>query len=157
MKVFIPYTKLSDATVISLIGYDADPVKVDGKYGYSQYFKDRWETGESFINVEHDCVIWPGAIEALEECQEPWCVYDYSLPNHRLRNLEEEVNGIPLGCMKISTETISKIPECWDEKIDWSYCDQHLTKYALKHRLRVHQHYPGIVNANKELVKLARR
>lgn len=148
IKIFIPYTKIQPATLISLIGYKYTPVKVEGDFGYSNYFKDRWNEGETFINLEHDIVPYPGAISAIWDCPLEWCVYDYHLPNHWNRNLEDEVNGIPLGCMKISAEMIKKTARMWDKPIIWNKCDQHLTRCGLQ----VHQHYPSVVNANPALL-----
>ncbi len=155
--IYVPYTKIQPATEIALIGYEYTPVKVSGKYGYSTYFKQLWSEGQTFINLEHDCVPWAGAIESLRECERDWCVFDYSLPVHRMRSLEAEVNGLPLGLMKIGASVIAQTPGCWDKLIDWSYCDQHLTKYLISKGLQVHQHYPSIVNANPVLLGLARQ
>lgn len=148
IKIFIPYTEIQPATKIALIGYNYTPIEVKGDFGYSNYFKDRWEEGQTFINLEHDVVVYPGALKALWDCPEEWCVYDYHLPNHWSRNLEIEVNGIPLGCMKISDKMIEKTKALWDTAVIWNKCDQHLTKCHLK----IHQHHPGIVNANPSLL-----
>jgi hypothetical protein len=153
MKIYIPYTEIQPATRIALIGYEYIPKFLLGEYGYQQYFKDRWDDGESFINIEHDCVPWGGSIDELENCPELWCCFDYSLPNHKLRSLEEEVNGIPLGLMKISGNMIKQLKGCWDKPVFWYQCDIHLTKTALEHGLKVHQHYPSIINANAVLAE----
>jgi hypothetical protein len=150
ISIFIPYTEIQPATLISLIGYTYTPVKVEGEYGYSYYFRDRWRSGKTFINLEHDIVVYPGALKALWDCPREWCVYDYHLPVHWERNLEHETRGIPLGCMKISAEMISKTKDLWDVPVPWSYCDFRLTGCGLN----VHQHHPGVVNANPELLKL---
>ena len=121
-----------------------------GDYGYSEYFRQRWAEGETFINLEHDVVVYPGALKALWDCPEPWCVCDYHLPCHWDRDLEKEINGVPLGCMKISKEMIAKTKGHWDEKVMWDRCDLHLTKAGFK----VHQHRPGVVNANPEFLKM---
>lgn len=155
--IYVPYSKLQPATLISLIGYDYEPVKVTGKYGYSKYFKQRWAEGQTFINIEHDCVPWPGAIEAIEQCEQDWCVYNYSLPVHRQQNLGiVEAGGIPLGCIKISAHLIAETKDCWDKPIDWSYCDGHLADYLRARGFRPHQHFPSIVNANPVLLKLVK-
>lgn len=148
MRVFIPYTKLQEATLISLIGEEYTPVKVEGTYGYSNYFKSRWTEGETFINLEHDVVVYPGALQALWDCPRAWCAYNYHLPIHQLENLEDENTNVPTGCVKISKEMIDKLPNYWDTPIEWSKCDQHLSKCGLQ----VHQHFPSVVNANPALM-----
>ncbi len=147
--IFIPYTKIQPATLISLVGYNYTPIQLEGDFGYSHYFKDRWKEGKTFINLEHDVVVYPGAIKAMWDCPREWCVYDYHLPNHWRRNLEKEVNGIPTGCMKISKEMIEKTRGYWDKPIIWDQCDQHMTRCGLQ----VHQHFPSVVNANPVFLK----
>lgn len=149
LNIFLPFTEIQPATQIALIGYDYIPVKMEGEYGYSDFFKRRWQDGNSFINVEHDCVPWPGAIEELADCPEKWCAFNYGLPNHRKNPHFGDELAIPLGCTKIGKALIESTPDLWDEPINWLYCDQQLPKTGNK----VHQHYPGIVNANRVLIK----
>lgn len=152
INIFIPHIKLFPATLISLIGYNYTAVYAPGDYEVGDYFKERWREGKTFINIEQDIVPWPGAIKAIWDCPQEWCVYDMHLPCHWGRNLENEVNGIPLGCMKISAEVIKKTPGIWDEPVKWTVMDIHLTKQFLKRGLKVHQHHPGVVNANPALL-----
>lgn len=149
VNIFLPYTKFYPATPISLIGFNYQPVKTEGEFGYSQYFKDRWAEGQTFINIEQDVVVWPGAIRALWQCPHDWCVHDFHLPNHQTRNLENEKVGVPIGCVKISAEAIRRTSGIWDEPSLWEYCEQKLTKELIKSGLTPHQHHPGIVNANE--------
>ena len=129
IKIFIPHVKIEKATLISLIGYKYTPVKTSGKYGYFKYFKKRWEEGETFINIEQDIVVYPGALKALWNCPEPWCVYDFHLPCHWDRNLENEKVGVPIGCVKISSEVIKKTKDHWNiGPVEPVMCEQHLTK-----------------------------
>ena len=144
--IFVPYTEIQTATKVALIGYDYKPVKVEGEYGYGEFFRERWKEGKSFIVIEHDCVPWPGAIEALMKCEEPWCAHNYGLPCHR-ENPALSGAGIPLGCTKIGARLIEETPGIWDAPVDWSHCDQQIPKYALR---KVHQHFPGIINANPQ-------
>lgn len=138
-NIFIPYTDIQPATLISLIGYNYTPFKVKGEYGYFKYFIDRWKEGETFINIEQDVVIYPGAIEAIWDCPQEICAYNYHLPIHRKNP------GTPLGCVKFSKEIIKKMR--W-KKAKWSLLDQQLSL--------VHQHYPSIVNANLALLGFAK-
>lgn len=148
IKIFIPYTEIQPATLIALIGYNYTPVKVEGDYGYSEYFKKRWEEKQTFISIEQDIVIWPGAPDAIWNCSRELCTYDIHLPNHRKRNLEAETRCVPPGCIKFSKEFIEKTPGFWDTPIKWDMVDQHLITSGI----RVHQHYPGVVNANPVLL-----
>ncbi len=121
---------------------------IEGNYGYSEYFKKRWSEGETFINIEHDVVVYPEALKAIWNCPREWCVYDYHLPNHWTRSLEQIESGVPLGCVKISKEMIQKSKNLWNTPVMWNECDQHLSKSGVK----VHQHYPSVVNANPALL-----
>lgn len=154
IKVFVPYSNLRSQTAISLIGYDYHPVETakDDDFSYSKYFKQRWEAKETFINIEHDVVVWPGAIEAIWNCEREWCVYHGHLPNHRTEpNLENAVNGIPMLCMKIAKELIEKTPGLWDEPIIWYECEKRMISCGVK----PHQHFPGVVNTNPALLGFA--
>jgi len=145
VNIFIPYSEFYPATPISLIGFNYQPVKTEGDFGYSHFFSDRWKEGKTFINIEQDTVVWPGAVKAIWECPREWCVYACQLPVHQSIDLENEKNGVPLACMKVSSEMIKKSPNLWDKHIMWNVCDRHIMKSGAK----VHQHYPGVVNANK--------
>lgn len=153
MKVFIPYTEQHPATDIALWDYDPEYARIYGKYGYGRFFADRWKEGAGFVNVEHDVVPWPGAIELLTGCPQPWCGFAYT--DHRWDEHPELVHGVPLGCMKIGAELIAATPDIWKQIIDWSHCDVHLFAEARKAGFWPHQHFPGVVNANNAL--LARR
>lgn len=154
IKIYIPHIKIEQATLISLVEHKYTPIETLGEYGYWDYFKKRWEERETFINVEQDIVVWPGALKALWYCPREWCVYDFHLLCHQGRKLEEEKVGIPLGCMKISKEAIEKTKGHWDGKPVGPYeCELHLTK-IISFGLKVHQHYPGVVNANPVLLKI---
>lgn len=147
-RIFLPYTNLQPATLISLIGYDYRPVKLEGEYDYSNYFKQRWEEKEKFISIEHDMVIWPGAIEAIWDCPNPICAYGLSLPIHRKEVFSDNPRVIRPGVIKFEKEVFSVNPKLWDEPVTWSMVDQHLSKCGVK----VHQHFPGVVNANLDLL-----
>jgi len=146
----VPYTEIQPATRISLRGYEYESVKLKGKYDYSKYFKQRWEEGDSFINVEHDSVLWPGAIESLENCISPWCAFDYSSTTNWAQGREQGImHSYQMGCMKITPYLIDHTEGIWDKPVDWYHCDTHLFGST---DLKCHQHYPGIVNANPMLL-----
>lgn len=147
MKLYVPYTKLNPATRITVWEYDFEFVKLKGKYGYSEFLKERWDEGKDFLLVEHDVVVWPGAIESLVKCTHPWCAFDYS-KDTVWETQEAELRGIPLGCVKITSDFIKQTPDIWDNPVDWHVCDLYLFKCAKEKGLFPHQHFPGVVNAN---------
>lgn len=145
LNIFIPYTDIKPATLIALIGYNYMPVKLEGDYGYYEYFKKRWDERKTFINIEHDVVVYPSALEAIWNCPEEWCAYDYHLPIHRKQSLG---SNVPLGCVKFSPSFIEKTHDLWSEPVKWNVFDVHIAKLGLS----VHQHYPSVVNASEALL-----
>lgn len=154
IPVYVPHKRLEPATQIALIGYNVIPVATIDDYDYQRFFQDRWKDGTSFVNVEQDIIPWPGAIKEIWDCPHEWCVFDFHLPVHWNRNLEDEKIGIPIGCVKISASLIQKTPGMWDEPVTWDKCDMRLTQYAISHNVTVHQHRPGVVNANPALMTI---
>jgi hypothetical protein len=152
--IFIPFTKIQIATRISMRYYNYTPYKLEGPFGYCSYFAERWDEGETFINVEHDTVPWPGAIEALLECSEDWCGYGtrpYELWHFDSPNLAP-LNSVDLACVKFSDRSILKTQNCWDDPVDWTLCDVHLFKTARAAGMTPHQHFPGVTNANPDFL-----
>jgi hypothetical protein len=46
-------------------------------FSYGRYFRERWDEGKTFINVEHDTAFWPGALEEIWDCPEPLCIFGH--------------------------------------------------------------------------------
>lgn len=149
INVWVPFTTFYPATPISLIGFNFRLTPTNGVNGYAQYFRDRWKDGKPFINVEQDIVVWPGAIKQLWDCPHDWCVFDFHLPNHQTRNLENEKVGVPIGCVKITANMIAQTSGLWDQNCSWEYCEQQLTKGLIAAGFTPHQHHPGVVNGNE--------
>lgn len=149
LKIYVPYTNLSEATRIALINYDYIPVDLNNRE-YSEFLSERWQEGESFVTVEHDVIPWPGAIESIIDCPEPWCGYAY----HTGASLDPHMYWHPmLGCTKIGKEFISRTPGCWDASVAWYDCDVQLATRGYAARMSPHRHYPGVVHINPLLLK----
>lgn len=71
---------------------------------YGRLLEDEWATGEGFTILEHDVIPWPGALAALEECDQEWCGYDYPLGRRGML-------GGSLGCTRFSAALTSHHPE----------------------------------------------
>lgn len=145
MRILVPFTEVQVATRIALRAYEVEYWDVED---YATYWQVRWDEGTDFINVEHDVVPYPGAIESLESCPEPWCAYGYHLNDlfaDHVRTLFPY-----LGCVKITHELIALTKDCWSswEDPDWLVCDKRLAEVARSHGLDVHQHFPPVTNAN---------
>lgn len=146
-KIFLIYTKIFPATLISLIGYNYTPYYTNPNDDYSvhKFFVERWKEKETFIVIEHDVVIWPGAIEGIWNCTGDVCLHDRHLPIHRKRLLTNEA---PLACIKISRKFIEDNPNLWDEPRVWNECDIRIVESGVT----LHQHFPSVVNANPALL-----
>src|SRR5262245_36727721 len=93
-------------------------VEVSGNYSYGRALHQLWEEGESFINVEHDIVPWPGALEKMWKCKSAMCMYQYPIGHSGL------ISG-SLGCVKFSDELIDAYPLAnfgWDDT-EWNHLD----------------------------------
>jgi hypothetical protein len=95
----------------------------NGRPTYDELLSDLWSRGEGFIMLEHDVVPYAGALEAINECAEPWCGYGYS-PN----------GGVSpwfcnLGCTKVSPPLIRVVAEGFRGK-PWHVCDAYLSESA---------------------------
>jgi len=121
---------------------------LQGDSAYYDLITSLWAKGETFIIVEHDIIVWPGAINAIEECKEPWCCYPYFCSVGWIED--------GLGCTKFSAEFIARYPDFFKEP--FPACCNHSTHYCgldrfIAHRakelgIRAHLHSPGVVNLN---------
>jgi len=168
IPLYVPHTRMSEATEVFLRtalavpeGMEVHKVDVtDNPWGYPDHLRERWAQGESFINMEHDIVPWPGALHRLIECPEPWCFYGYQT------DIDFAANGAaPFGLVKFGSDLIATIPDVWTdhrawwqsnfEKFGdrtsepWVHCDNYFVAYVKERGLFTpHQHYPAVLNAN---------
>lgn len=144
MNVFVPYTKLERITKRALHGTHFHAVELIDAESYYDYFVQRWAEGKPFINVEHDVVPWPGAIDDLWNCPEPWCAHGY-MPYD---NFNDQAYSVFLGCVKFSSQFILGLHDVWQalENRHWTQLDGHLTTFARAYGYNVHQHRPAVLN-----------
>ena len=151
MKLFVPFTRILPPTQMVLKPYRYEPIEMKGDDGYLNYFKQRWDDDNPFINCEHDTVFFHGAIEELEKCREDWCAF-------AVNETDSFKNGTTatLALMKFSERFIEDYPDLWNEMENADVCWQHLPKWQwcdlwMQHYMgdiTCHQHNPPIVNAN---------
>lgn len=150
MRVFVPHTRLQVATRVALRRVEHEPVELTAGYTYPDYWRDRWHAGEGFVNVEHDVVPWPGAVESLIECPAPWCAFGYHTNDVFA---DRERSSYPyVGCVKFSARAIELTRGACDGLTDWLMVDHALALALRAAGLDVHQHFPSVVNANPVLV-----
>lgn len=146
-----PYTDLSPITRMLCESYEDWEASYVGasEWSYTNYLQQRWDNHVDFINVEHDIVFWPGALEELWSCPQEWCYYAYDLSTPQFPYL---------GCTKIKATLMDKAPTVWEDQRrkrsweerpsmpPWAWCDGWLHQ-AIPLEIG-HLHRPGVVNAN---------
>lgn len=162
--LYIPYTRIAEATEVFLHTYGCVPddlaverVDVSGNpFGYLEHFQARWAQGRTFINMEHDTVPWPGALQDLLACERNWCFFGY-LPGIDF----VATNAAPFGLVKFGASLIAAMPDVWElmerrfvnDPCAWSMCDIHFAEYARERGLFTpHQHSPSVLNANPKFI-----
>lgn len=116
---------------------------------YFKLVEGLWQERKGFILVEHDIVVWPGAIHELEHCPESWCTIPYYC------SMGWIVDG--LGCTKFSADLMEAFPNFLHEP--FPECCRHDRYYCgldrlIAHRftdlgIKPHVHAPGVVNLNE--------
>lgn len=151
MDVWVPFTRVQPATEVVLLRVTHRRWPIAGEDGYWEFWRHRWAGQRGFVNLEHDVVPWPGAMEAMWVCSEPWCAYGYD-PNDLFADHAHTLFPY-LGCVKIGAALIAGTPHMWDgPPARWDELDKHLAGRAREAGFDVHQHWPPVVNANPVLV-----
>jgi hypothetical protein len=62
---------------LSAQGVTFKAVRMHTDQDYPHELAAWWADGRPFVVVEHDICPWPGAIDQLAECPQPWCALPY--------------------------------------------------------------------------------
>jgi hypothetical protein len=92
---------------------------LDGDSTYFRMLQGQWESGESFINVEHDIII-PDKYPTLALCPHGWCAAPYPYL--------DRPRQFGLGYVKFSAALIARHPHMFDVICTWSN-DKHPAKH----------------------------
>ena len=82
---------------------------------YGRLLAENWR-GDVIV-LEHDVVPWVGAMDAISDCSEPWCVYRYPFAPNAIR--------WALGCLRVNSELVAAhpdLPERWSGVV-WNQLD----------------------------------
>lgn len=121
MRIFIPFTNLKSETFLA--ASNATLVPLIDNFAYGCYFKERWDEGLNFINLEHDVVPSRETLESLWMCPNQLCITGYI---YRYKTvIHPEI--VYLGCVKISKELIKSNPTLFDTPCDWTSCEGRIT------------------------------
>lgn len=175
--IFVPYTRVKPATLETLWKYarlehvptsqgplaKINFIDVCQQSGYLDYLQERWDTRRRFINVEHDVVAWPGAIEELWACEHEWCAHYYTL---RESEAQGRNDAPPMGLAKFSPLFMQLTRDVWtthrikraewvkqygNDPGLWAYLDLWLHDYATREGLKPHIHWPAVVNVKNNI------
>lgn len=103
-------------------GLEFEAVVATEAYTYGETMHRYWQMGDTFINVEHDIVPYPGALEALDECEHEFCGYDYPIGHAGILG---PGRGSALGCVKFDRKLMQDYPNLsrpW-RYIPWNQLD----------------------------------
>lgn len=92
---------------------DFEMVIAESPYTYGETMHRYWQKGHTFINVEHDIVPYPGALQAIDECGYNFCGYDYPIG---YAGVLGPGRGSALGCVKFGASLMRDYPDLSD---DW--------------------------------------
>lgn len=154
--LYCPYTSLSNATKIFLASPQTVPcpvtmvdVSID-EHAYHQYLATVWADNRDFINMEHDIVPWPGAIQSLLDCDRPWCFFGYQ---DMLEDTVAQAGCAMFGLVRFRAKILRDLDGVWScPPLHWRQCDIHFYDYATRNGWAPHQHHPSVFNANLRIL-----
>jgi hypothetical protein len=143
-----PYTAGLHPEVVAALeadGYAPETVDVSGsETAYHDLLAGLWREGRTLIVVEHDVVVYPGALAAMLACPEPWCVTPY--------RVNGEYEGY-LGCVRFSARLLAEVPDAMDAAGQltygpppryWGWIDNRLAQVLGEHGYSKHRHWPAV-------------
>ena len=148
MKIIVPYTDLNEWTELLTKTEHPETQFIDVSGSLEDYYHlmvKTWREQETFILMEHDALCWPGALQQLWDCPEPFCMFQtpmtWYLGEWQLHN----------GPAKFHKSLMERFPTHMDEvnSRDW-----HNVYYWLYEQLQhpkgivVHIHTPPVIHLN---------
>lgn len=131
-------------------GVQATFVQMVDDESYYKLLVNEWNRDDDLIVIEHDIVVWPGAIQELLNCKEVYCTLPYYC------SVGWIIDG--LGCTKFSRDLKNRYP--YFLRKPFPPCCSHTTYYCGLDRLIAHKmeslgikphiHAPGVVNLNSK-------
>jgi hypothetical protein len=139
--------RLEVVAALEADGYVPETVDVSAnETAYHDLLARLWREGRTLVVVEHDIVVYPGAIGAMLDCPEPWCVTVY--------RVNAEYDG-HLGCVRFSERLLAEVPDAMDEAGRltygpppryWGWVDGRLAQILDRHGYHKHRHWPAVTH-----------
>jgi hypothetical protein len=153
MRVIVPFATKSPMLTpvriaLSQDGWEAEYHHCSKEDDYYNLVVSCWNAKETFCIVEHDIVVWPGALQELESCPEFWCTRPYYC------SVGWIIDG--LGCTKFSKELLERypslvnepFPSCCAHTKNWCGLDRVINHRMIEMGMKPHVHLPGVSNLN---------
>lgn len=121
-------------------GLDPVELKLVTDFGYGNLFAGLWDQGEPFVIVEYDIVPWPGAVQALIDCPEPWCTNRYPLHRGNVALSFGIGKYVPTG----------EAPAEWS-RVPWHLLDGSVIPFLNKLFGHSHVHEPPCAHCRREV------
>lgn len=118
-------------------------------FSYASVLTGVWQVQSEFINLEHDVAPWPGALDQLHDCPEPFCFFQYPFwPAYHL--------GTGIGCMKFGQAVLDAIPESWENwgNLSWWDLDGAVVADVLGSGFKAHQHGPPVAHVRRPMIRM---
>lgn len=145
-NIIVPYAEINGTKDVlnavklglGIQGLRPRMVRMERDFSYDQLFRELWDKSDPFILVEHDIVPWPGAVQQLWKCPEPWCGFPYYVFGE-LRSY--------LGCTKFEPKRLGECP-LPEELQQWQVIDKKIERELVKRGFRGHIHSPAVSHLN---------
>lgn len=161
MRVVMPYTMVNRAACDALPAMSTEFVNVSADpLAYWRLLALLWGDAEDFTLIEHDVVIAPGTLAALDACPEPWCSCPQpnaprwsrkrqaTPPKHSPLTGTDDRNGWSSACLQVNRfrrELMLAEPDLISSVAEpnryWLVLDEH-TVGRLRQRCHVHHELP---------------
>ena len=142
IRVVVPWAKDGPHRVVRL-NLENQGIEAEYRFmrdkgpAYPNLFRELWKDGEPFILVEHDILVWPGALYLLQQCTHSWCGYSY-----QIRGSMESW----LGCTKFEPARLGECPATAELQM-WQF-DVPVVVNLWDRGIPEHIHQPGVVHLN---------
>ena len=121
----------------------------DSPLDYFESLRAIWKLGEGFALLEHDVVSRPDIVRAFNECEHPWCTFEYdNLCHPECREAYQN----QLGCTRFSREIVRAVPRAFEmpepERL-WQRVNEGLGANLRAAGYGHHWHGPAVLHLHK--------
>ena len=147
VKVLVPYVKVNHRlqTVVDCLRIQhvqPEVHKVDDGDAYWRLLRDTWAEGREFYVVEHDVLVWQGAIQMMSGCEADWCTLPTMCHGRMITTT--------LGAVKFGAKLIEQNPGFFDDIAPtWFHLDAGIADKMGWPFIKPHSHWPPATHLNE--------